>query len=195
MGGCMTLKDTDTFEKVPGSGEKVTPSSRFYRNRNGETYHAEGNRKILRKNAIRSRRFKRFMTCMMVLMLGAYAAVGFFGLKFAGKLLKGMPELDVSDFVSEESSRIYDSSGQFITEIGHLYRENISYEDCPESLIDAFLAIEDSRYFTHNGFDIPRFIKAAVQHVISHGSQGGSTFTMQLVKNTYFSIDDEEGGK
>ncbi|MBR2066741.1 MAG: transglycosylase domain-containing protein, partial [Solobacterium sp.] len=114
---------------------------------------------------------------------------GFNALKYASKLLKGKPELQIRDFIGEESSRIYDSSGHLLTEIGTYYRENIRYKDCPESLVDAFLSIEDSRYFEHNGFDIPRFTMAAVETLARHNTQGGSTFTMQLVKNTYFTID------
>ena len=100
------------------------------------------------------------------------------------------PTLNVNDFVGEESSKIYDDHGQLITEVGVYLRENITYEKLPESVIDAFLSIEDSRFFTHNGFDIPRFTMALIQNVKNRDfSQGGSTFTMQLVKNTYFTVD------
>ena len=138
--------------------------------------------------------WKRIGVGFMVFMVAVYCAVGIGGLWFAQKLLKGMPELHIADFISEESSKIYDANGSLVTEIGTYYRENITYEDCPEVLIDAFLAVEDSRFFSHNGFDIPRFSKAAIETLIRHNTQGGSTFTMQLVKNTYFSIDDIETG-
>ncbi|MBR3349170.1 MAG: penicillin-binding protein, partial [Solobacterium sp.] len=135
----------------------------------------------------------RILTGLMAVTVGAYCAVGYFGLNYAKKLLNGMPELKINDFISPESSKIYDGNGTLITEIGTYYRDNIVYSQCPEALIDAFLSIEDSRYFEHNGFDIPRFSKAAIETVINHNTQGGSTFTMQLVKNTYFSIDSEDG--
>ncbi len=146
-------------------------------------------RKKLRKKARRKQIAMRFVTFLMVCVVGVYCAVGWYGLQYAQKLLKGMPELDVSDMISEESSRIYDGNGRLITEIGTYYRENVSYDQCPESLIDAFLSVEDSRFFEHNGFDIPRFTKAAIETLLLHRQQGGSTFTMQLVKNTYFTID------
>lgn len=61
----------------------------------------------------------------------------------------------------------------------------------PTSLVDAFVAVEDSRYFEHNGFDLPRFAKAFLTNLKTLSfSQGGSTFTMQLVKNTYFTNDE-----
>ena len=90
--------------------------------------------------------WKRIGVGFMVFMVAVYCAVGIGGLWFAQKLLKGMPELRIADFISEESSKIYDANGSLVTEIGTYYRENITYEDCPEVLIDAFLAVEDSRF-------------------------------------------------
>ncbi len=144
----------------------------------------------LRKQYFGKQRRMKIWTIVVVIAFIIYAAVGVFALRFGLKLLETTPELDIADLVSEESSRIYDSSGALITEIGTYYRKNITYDQCPESLVDAFLSIEDSRFFQHNGFDIPRFTKAALEVLATHHfGSGGSTFTMQLVKNTYFSID------
>ena len=108
-------------------------------------------------------------------------------------LLIGKPKLNPNDFISQESSIVYDRNGEVISELGQTIRKNITYDDLPTSLIDAFVAVEDSRFFVHNGFDIPRFTKAFIDNIktLSFG-QGGSTFTMQLVKNTYF-VDDDAG--
>lgn len=146
-----------------------------------------------RRRVKRHQAYMRILTGFMVAVVGIYCAVGWFGLTYAKRLLSDMPELRINDFISPESSKIYDGNGQLITEIGTYYRDNITYSQCPEALVDAFLSIEDSRYFEHTGFDIPRFSKAAVETIINHNTQGGSTFTMQLVKNTYFSIDSADG--
>ncbi len=123
------------------------------------------------------------------------AAIGLIGL-IAGAgvilyLLRDKPTLNVTDFDQAESSVIYDSQGEIIANLGMVIRQNIEYEDIPNCVVDAFVAIEDSRYFEHNGFDVPRFTKAMLENIrtLSFG-QGGSTFTMQLVKNTYFTNDD-----
>lgn len=156
-----------------------------------DSYPVNGDEQFeIQKNKIR-RRLKRrkIMIGIMIFILCIYMAVGVVGLNLLQKWTHTIPNLDVSDLMSEESSKIYDANGNLITEIGTYYRDNIKYDDCPESLVDAFLSIEDSRYFTHNGFDIPRFSKAIVS-TLAHGDmQGGSTFTMQLVKNSYFSVD------
>ena len=115
------------------------------------------------------------------------------GLVFLGSMLKDRPELNVADFNQAESSVIYDAKGDEIANLGTVIRQNVDYEEIPNCVVDAFVAIEDSRYFEHNGFDIPRFTKALIEDILAGSfEQGGSTFTMQLVKNTYF-VNDETG--
>ena len=124
----------------------------------------------------------------IIAILGICGAIG--ALVFAGKLLEGKPEFDRTKLESQESSVIYDMNGKEIVELGLYLRENIEYDDMPNSLVDAFLSIEDSRYFEHFGFDIPRFTKAILENLKSGSfGQGGSTMTMQLVKNSYFQVD------
>lgn len=113
------------------------------------------------------------------------------GIAYIAVVISGAPTLDSNDFVMSDSSKLFDSDGNLITDVGYQIRENISYDDMPQVLIDAFVAIEDSRFFEHNGFDIPRFAKAMVENVLSMSfAQGGSTFTMQLVKGTYFETEE-----
>ena len=130
-------------------------------------------------------------------IVSVVAAIGLIGLVVGVvvifTLLQNKPTLNVSDFDQQESSVIYDSNGEEIANLGTVIRQNVEYEEIPNCVVDAFVAIEDSRYFQHNGFDVPRFTKAILENIrtLSFG-QGGSTFTMQLVKNTYFT-DDETG--
>ena len=112
---------------------------------------------------------------------------------FVYKLCDNKPTLDVADLISPDSSTIYDNQGNKIMQVGMYLRENIDYDEMPNCLIDAFLAVEDSRFYEHLGFDIPRFTKAILENINSGDfSQGGSTITMQLIKNSYFSIDAGE---
>ena len=106
-------------------------------------------------------------------------------------LLRDKPTLNLQDFEQTESSVVYDCNGQEIANLGTVIRQNVEYNELPNCVVDAFVSIEDSRFFEHNGFDLPRFTKALLENIrtMSFG-QGGSTFTMQLVKNTYFTNDD-----
>lgn len=93
---------------------------------------------------------------------------------------------DKSGFNTLTSTRIYDSNGELITEMGSAIHDDVTYDQIPQSVIDAFLSIEDSRYFEHNGFDLPRFISSALSNLRSGNlSQGGSTLTMQMIDNIF----------
>lgn len=134
-------------------------------------------------------------TNVFALIISIIACIGLIalalGMVLIATFLKDKPNLSISDFTNSESSIVYDYEGNEIAELGATIRENVSYEDLPDCLINAFVAIEDSRYFEHNGFDVPRFAKAFLSNIRTMSfSQGGSTFTMQLIKNTYFSNDE-----
>ena len=65
-------------------------------------------------------------------------------------------------------------------------REALSYEEIPQVMVHAILAIEDRRFFEHWGVDIPGLARAVFRNVADERfGQGGSTITQQLVKNTY----------
>lgn len=66
----------------------------------------------------------------------------------------------------------------------------LEYDELPEVLIDAIVATEDSRFFSHKGVDWARFLKASFQQLLGRSSAGGaSTLTMQVSKNTYTSAE------
>ena len=87
---------------------------------------------------------------------------------------------------------LYDKDGQPFYEKGDERREKISYEDLPQVFIDALVATEDSRFFEHNGFDAPRFLKASVGQLLGNSDAGGaSTISMQVIKNKITSKKDQ----
>ncbi len=116
--------------------------------------------------------------------------VGCAGLFYVKTVIDRVPDITMDLFESIESSKIYAADGTVIADLGYDLRENISYNDLPQTVIDAFVSIEDSRFFTHNGFDIPRFTKAAMVNLQTMSfAEGGSTITMQLVKNAISTPD------
>lgn len=71
---------------------------------------------------------------------------------------------------------------------GHEDRIPINLDDAPEHLIDAILAIEDQRYFEHDGLDTRRVVGAAIANFQAWRIvQGASTITQQLAKNLFLS--------
>ncbi|MFV0381796.1 MAG: transglycosylase domain-containing protein [Breznakia sp.] len=90
----------------------------------------------------------------------------------------------LSELTASNSTMILDRDGKLVDTLSGKaggVRENVDFDQLPQSVVDAFLAIEDSRFFKHNGFDLPRFIKAGFNTVTTSNMQGGSTLTMQLI--------------
>jgi penicillin-binding protein 1A len=83
-------------------------------------------------------------------------------------------------------SLIYDRSGALVTTLAAEDRSPVRLRDIPQVLIDAVISIEDRKFYEHNGVDLSGTIRAAFKNVDAGGiSQGGSTITQQLVKNTF----------
>lgn len=85
-----------------------------------------------------------------------------------------------------ENSRIYDVNGQLLSTIAaEQNRLAIRLDQMPKNLIDATVSIEDKKFYRHSGVDYARIIGALVSNVESTNGkqQGGSTLTMQLMKN------------
>lgn len=144
-----------------------------------------------RRKSNRKLNKKAIWTVIVVFILIIGLIGGTVSLVYLNSKLKGKPSLEMSNLVSKESSKIYDKDGNLIADVGTQIRTNVSYKDLPESLIDAFVSIEDSRFFEHPGFDISRFVKAMIANVKAmRFAQGGSTITMQLIKLSYFTDDD-----
>ncbi len=82
--------------------------------------------------------------------------------------------------------RIFDCDGAPVEE--SRTRENASFSKMPAHLPSAFVAVEDKRFFSHNGFDYKRIGKAILQNIRSLSfREGASTISQQLIKNTHLS--------
>lgn len=110
------------------------------------------------------------------------------GIIFTLYVIINSPKFDTSNLYSKESSVLLDKNGNEFARLGTENRELVNYEELPQVLIDAIVATEDSRYFQHNGVDLARFSKAVIGQLLGRSDAGGgSTLTMQVVKNTYTS--------
>lgn len=92
-------------------------------------------------------------------------------------------------------TRVYAANGTKIATIYEENRKEVPLDKIAPVMQDAVIAIEDSRFYEHNGFDPRGFLRAAVTNVTAGGvTQGGSTLTMQYVKNVLLTAaeDDEE---
>lgn len=95
------------------------------------------------------------------------------------------------------SSLLYDTEGNVMATLvaEGSNRKPVSYSQIPQNLIDAFVAIEDSRFWTHNGIDLKGIFRAGLITIATMGTrtEGASTITQQLIKNSIFSGGAEKG--
>ena len=98
-------------------------------------------------------------------------------------------DFSLQDFSLNQTSIIYcqDSDTGEWEELQKLYdRENriwAAYDELPKNLLNACIAIEDKRFYDHQGVDWVTTAKASVKLFLGKGSAGGSTITQQLIKN------------
>lgn len=86
--------------------------------------------------------------------------------------------------------RVYSKDDQLIAEFGKHRRRPITYEQVPDDLRNAFIAIEDSRFYDHKGVDFRGIARAVVSAFKQRRvTQGASTITMQVARNFYLNND------
>ncbi|NLG26068.1 MAG: hypothetical protein GX558_11980 [Clostridiales bacterium] len=127
------------------------------------------------------------MMFMLVLMLGITMTGLLVGV--AKAWVETAPALDLSVFDAQaQTSFIYDKNGDLITTFkGTENRVDVSLSDVPKNLINAVIAIEDQRFYQHNGIDVRRIAGALLTNLLNGQMQGGSTITQQVIKQTILS--------
>ena len=95
---------------------------------------------------------------------------------------------DISLLIPEGNSVILDESNKEIANLSSIYQSYTPFEEIPEVMINAIVAIEDSRFFSHEGIDIKGILRALTNNIKNKGyHEGASTITQQLIKNIYLS--------
>lgn len=86
---------------------------------------------------------------------------------------------------------VYDGEGnKIVGAAGFQNRDIVPLKELPKHLANAFIATEDKRFYRHNGFDLVGITRAVIKNVKNRGfSQGASTISQQLIKNTHLSLD------
>lgn len=137
----------------------------------------------------------KLSSIIKILLLIVVAAIIILGSLVTSIILgifKKAPVIEPSEYRSQlsETSRIYSSDGKLIESlISNQFSEFVPYEDIPKDLVNAIVAIEDERFFEHNGVDYKRVVGAIVHDIKTRSfEQGASTITMQLAKNLYTSF-------
>ena len=129
---------------------------------------------------------KKIVNTILIIILSLGILVMLAGIVFMIYIaISSNPKFDAEKLDSSEPTVLYDINGEEYAKLGSEMRDKVTYEQLPEVLVDAIVATEDSRFFQHNGFDAPRFLRASIGQVFGNSDAGGaSTLSMQVVKNS-----------
>lgn len=195
----LNAKDWQGGIKMPNSSNSKhskktnTKKTNKRANKNVDNSKNIKGKKVGKKKKINSK-FKMFLKILLVLFLllcvigaGIIAAM-FFGL-FGDEF-----EITKEELTSGSSNTIVvDLNGNEIANLNvKEKRKTISLSEMPEYLPKAYIAIEDKRFYSHNGVDVKRTAGAILGVLTGNSSYGGSTITQQLVKN--ITNDKERSG-
>lgn len=146
---------------------------------------------------------RKLLLTIVILLIFALIAIVIWGIAAALGMYNGIlastPRINSSQVASKEQATfVYDIEGNKIDELvaSNSNRILVKMEQIPQNMADAIVAIEDERFYEHNGVDIRGMFRAAYQFFVTKGEeqQGASTITQQLLKNTVFTDWMEEDG-
>ncbi|MCR5830728.1 MAG: PBP1A family penicillin-binding protein [Lachnospiraceae bacterium] len=142
---------------------------------------------------------KFFGVSLFVLASFCAVCVGVAGLCIGVGLFMGVvdtaPDISNVDVApAGYSTTVYDSEGNQLTKLvaENSNRVYVKLDKIPLDMQHAFVAIEDERFYTHNGIDIKGIMRAGVKALSGNLHQGASTITQQLLKNNVFTSWTEE---
>ena len=151
-----------------------------------------------KKKRKRRRKSDRSFLVIQSLLILAFAAIvllfiksdyasGIFTLR--REAIETVRNSTIEDIQGQRVGTIYDSTGGVIAELKN--ERNIRYltsEEIPQNVKDAFVSVEDKRFYKHNGVDLFALTRAVTKLINRDAiTQGGSTITQQLARNVFLS--------
>ena len=156
-------------------------------------------RKLQRSNSKTQKVASKLVLWLVKLVLVLFTVGIILSVSLGYGIFKGIidaaPEIDVASIEpSGYATMVYDGKVNLTETLvkSGSNRLEATYEELPQCLIDAFVAIEDSRFWSHHGVDLRSMIRAAVGILTNNPAGGGSTLTQQLIKNNIFAGGNED---
>ena len=144
-------------------------------------------KKKMQKKRVGVRLFKAVIVSLLLLCVIGVAGAGV----FAYQIIQNTPEVTAEDIMPQGyTSFIVDQNGNQIERLNDSSSNRVyrTYDQIPEYMAHAFVAIEDERFYEHNGIDLQGIIRAGVIGITNgfNFTEGASTLTQQLIKNNVF---------
>ncbi len=164
-------QDKERREELKNKGEQ------------GKHSDKNSNKKGAKSKNKKDKHKNRFLRKIILILILILLIIGGIALGISAHNWKVLSEA----MFTNKMSVVLDKEGGVIAELGNEQKKltPVDIEDMPENLVDAYVSIEDERYYSHHGIDIKRTGGAILSYITSfgHSSYGGSTITQQLVKN------------
>ncbi len=137
------------------------------------------------------RRRRKLSRGKLYLKLGIWTAMLVFVALYGAYVIKGLPSLEELENPKPElATRVLSSDGQVIDQFYLKNRSAVKLTDLPHYVVQALIATEDKKFYSHWGIDPVRIVKAFVIDLIHmRVVEGASTITQQLARNLYLNQD------
>lgn len=136
---------------------------------------------------LRKKKRKKNLKIFLLVTVSGFVFMILFSIVFYIYIASNAPDFTPDALYVSEPSELLDINGNTYANLGSEKRVIVTYDELPEVLIDAIVATEDSKFFSHKGVDWARFLKASLQQLMGKDVSGASTLTMQISKNAYTS--------
>ena len=138
-----------------------------------------------------------FLKTFLICMIAVAVIVGCAGIGIIKGVIDNAPDITSESVIPKGfKSTVYDAEGNKMQELiaSGTNRTMVTIDQIPQHVQEAFIAIEDERFYEHNGIDIQGILRAGVTFVTSgfNVKQGASTITQQLLKNNVFDFMSED---
>lgn len=135
---------------------------------------------------------RKFLKIILILFVTGFFAATAGILILFNTAKKDLPDVKklIENYAPLEPTSIYDINGELIDRMYIEDRETVPFNKIPQDLKNAFLSIEDKRFYEHNGIDFIRLTKSVLVNIVTmRKAQGGSTITQQLARNAFLNLD------
>lgn len=154
-------------------------------NNNDDSINNNEERKWRSDRHVKSNKFKIKSLVIAIGITFLLALTTYTAILYGGKLI-----VDEEDLILSNPTTIETTDGEVVWELYEEYRKPISLEEMPEDLKNAFIAIEDKRFYEHTGVDFRAILRAIYKDVLARSKvEGASTITQQLAKNMFLTND------
>lgn len=115
-----------------------------------------------------------------------FSLILLFFIGFGIYIVSGLPSLEeLENPVPYLASKVYSIDGELLGQFFIENRIETEIDSIPPHLINALIATEDRKFYSHWGVDMDRFFKAMIKNVFTFSKEGASTITQQLARNLY----------